>query len=333
MPHNITERDGFFTVRQPAWHGLGAVLNDYPDRATAQAIAHPWEPEEEPVYVRRVGPERFGDPRVEYQSVRGFKAIRRSDDHAVIGLVGSSYTPVRNDTLWDIAEALEGLEPEAVRYETAGSLKGGAKVWVLLRLREPVQVPGDPHGAVIPYFALQNYHDATGSFSGKAVLVRLVCDNTWHAADLDARARGTEFTFRHTRNVADRIEQARVALTGWRTSVRTHAEVSRELLDLKVDDEAVTGFVESFIPMPPTAISTERMRANTDRARQRLRRVLASPTCEGIEHTAYGLVQAGIEFAQHERRSHGPENRFRRAYLDSSRITRDAVRLAREAAV
>src|SRR5690606_35693440 len=50
MSHEITSTDGMFTVRQAAWHDLGVVFEEYPDRATAQAIAHPWEPLREDIF-------------------------------------------------------------------------------------------------------------------------------------------------------------------------------------------------------------------------------------------------------------------------------------------
>ena len=61
MSHNITERDGVFTVREPAWHRLGEVLPDYPSREQAQKIAHPWEPVSEPVY-RKVPSSQWNRP-------------------------------------------------------------------------------------------------------------------------------------------------------------------------------------------------------------------------------------------------------------------------------
>ena len=39
MSHNITSTDNLFVVREPAWHGLGTVLDEYPTRAEAQKLA------------------------------------------------------------------------------------------------------------------------------------------------------------------------------------------------------------------------------------------------------------------------------------------------------
>ena len=120
MAHQITDRDGLFTVREAAWHGLGEVLTDYPTRVEAQQIAHPWEPVAEPVYRRVLHPD-FTET---YEEVTEHVLNVRSDTGAPLGVVADSYTPVTNTEMWDIAEAIEGVNATDVRYETGGSLKG-----------------------------------------------------------------------------------------------------------------------------------------------------------------------------------------------------------------
>lgn len=339
--HNITERDGTFTVRQPAWHGLGAVLPEYPTREEAQAIAHPWEPITEPLYSARPtfhehidqctdGCEKMeGEPVIEYEQAPGVVGVRRSDDGHFLGTVSDTYGVVKNSTMYDIAEALESSAGD-VQYETGGSLKGGQKVWLLLRLREPLTIAGDPQGETIPYFALQNAHDGTASFRGQATLTRIVCDNTCQMADMDAHARGTEFTFRHSLNVGDRIEEAKQALAGWRESVREYRLITEHLVKEPVSTSQVDEFVQRFIPMPPPGTTTERVQRNVLEAQDQWRTCLESPTCVGVERTRYGLLQASVEYVEHYRRANSAESRFKRAYLDRSRVIQDAMAICRE---
>ena len=329
MAHNITERDGMFTVRQAAWHGLGTVLSEYPSRSEAQQIAHPWEPESEPVF-RRVVTVEDGQPVERFEEIKASKLIVRNDDLSPLGVVNSTYEPVRNEVMYDIAEAIEAGDPGTVMYETGGSLDGGKKVWLLLRLREPIMVPGDPRVGVIPYYALQNSHDSYGSFRGQGTITRIVCDNTSQMADWDARQRGTEFVFRHTATVGDRIKDAQIALAGWRASLEAWKQMSAVLIDEPISDHAVVLFVENYIPMPKTHTVSDRVVHNVETARGQLMGILNGETCEGIRNTSYGLVQAAIEYVNHERRANSQESRFKRAYLDRSAVTADAVKIARE---
>lgn len=351
MAHNVTERDGLFTVREPSWHGLESkVFEDYPTRAEAQAIAHPWEPVTEPLY-RRIpvihthsedcyDGDGFQEPFTlvcrkpelseTFEEVDGFVANVRSDTGHTLGVVSSTYEPIKNDLMYDIAEAIEGEAKGSVMYETGGSLKGGAKVWLLIRLRDPLVIEGDPHGGVIPYYALQNAHDGSGAFRGQATMTRIVCDNTAQMADLDAKQRGTEFVFHHTKNVHDRIEEARAALAGWRDSIRNYRLMMEHIIDFETTPQQRNEFIERFIPMPLKGTVSERVESNVEKARETFRDILYGETQQGIEHTAYGLVAASIEYLNHGRRAHTQETRFKRNYLDRNQIVTDAVNITRE---
>ena len=325
MAHEITSTDNLFSVRQPTWHGLGAVLDMHPTREEAQQLAHPWEPISVPVYTAE--PRVIdGELRTEYVEVKSHKAIARDDSGAPLGVVGGTYEPVTNTELWDIADALQG-DGGDVRFETAGSLQGGSKVWILIRLEEPLRLDGDPRGDTIPYYALQNSHDGLGSFRGQATMTRIVCANTSKMADLDAKARGTEFTFRHTKNVGQRVEEARAALAGWRESLETWQALSRHLLTVEMTDDDVLGFLDRWLPIPEFGLTSERVRENAHQARQAWFGSLHSVTCEGIANTAYGVLQASVEYAEHLRTARSQESRFKRSYLDRSDVVQLAAQL------
>jgi phage/plasmid-like protein (TIGR03299 family) len=336
MAHNLTERDGMFTVRQAAWHGLGDVLPEHPTREQAQAIAHPWEPISEPIYRRVPVVMDDGSIKYGYRQIEGFQGIVRSDDASgkgALGVTTDAYEPVKNSVMYDIADAIEGEASGSVMYETGGSLLGGRKVWLLIRLRDPLIINGDPHGGVIPYYALQNSHDGSMAFRGQATMTRIVCDNTSQMADIDAQARGTEFAFRHSSNVAERIEEAKNALTGWRESVQQYRLFAEEMLSRTITREDRGRFVTEFIPMPPPHMASDRVMQNVHEARQTLTSILASQTCAGIDLTAWGLVQAATEYQQHYRAARSGESRFKRAYLDRSTVVRDAIEIAKAVSI
>lgn len=328
MAHHVTERDNLFTTRTPAWHGLGTVFPDHPTREEAQKIAHNWEPITAPIFSERPIVGEDGDLTTVMEEVEGFKSVVRSDTSDVLGVVSESYTPVNNSEMYDIAEAIEGEAKGSVMYETGGSLKGGSKVWLLIRLRDPLIIGGDDATATIPYYALQNNHDGLGSFRGQATMTRIVCDNTAQVADLDARARGTEFVFRHTRNVKDRIEEARAALAGWRDSIETYRLLAEHLASEPISRSEARLFIESFIPEPMEHIVTERVRNNIDRSREAWWQFYNDQTTERLQNTRWGLVQASVEYLNHGKRAHTKESRFKRSYLDRSELTQQAMKIA-----
>ena len=341
MAHNITERDTVISVRDAGWHGLAKVLDDYVTPEEARKQAFDWEPVTTPLYraVPVVGED--GSLTTSYEVVEGIKGVERSDTGEFFGSVGEDYTHATNKELTEIAEAVEGIAAGDVRVETAGSLKGGRKVWMLLRLAEPIAVKGDPHGETIPYFALQNSHDGTGSFRGQSLFTRIICDNTAQAADLEARNRGTEFTFRHTSGLKDRIEEARGAVAMWRESVETWNALMNSLVDIKVTVEQQKAFIDAWGPtmMPKAGMAvSERVMNNIETARSEFWGIVNGLTQEGISDTAYGLVQASIEFQQHVRGVRAAteqarmESRFQRAYLNRDAMTTSALTLAQQVA-
>lgn len=334
--HNITSTDGVFSVREPMWHSLGTVLDDYPTREEVERLVFPWEPVAEPIYRRETYVVDHGFANIEFQDryseVEGERLIARSDSGAPLGVVRDSYQLVTNRELLDIAEQIESSGSD-VRYETGGSLKGGAKVWLLLRLAEPIVLKGDPNGAVLPYYALQNDHTGAGTLRGQGIMTRIVCDNTSRAADLEAAARGTEFAFRHSGSITQRVEEAKTALAGWRESIEQWHAYNEHLINLRVSLAQRDEFIERFIAAPPAGTVSERVLRNVEEARGTLRSILASETCADVDLTAYGLVQAAIEYAQHARAARSIESRFRRAYLDRSEITTSAVRIAESVAL
>lgn len=351
MSHEITSTDAMFSVREMPWHGLGEVLQHNPTREEAQRIAHPWEPMEAPLYVSHIG-STGGE---QFSILDSHKRICRDDNMATLGVVGDTYTPTSNTELHDIAEAIIqgsrvdtgrdphilGAEPEA-QYETAGSLRGGKQVWILLRLSEMINVAGDPHGATLPFFALQNSHDGSGAFTGGAGETRIVCANTVRA--FNAERHGMRFSFKHTPKIAERIAEARAAVASWRAHTRHWANLMEQLLHVPASTAQRERFVELFQPMP-AGKATERVTNNVEAAREQLRSILKSVTCEGTENSAYGLFQAGIEWSQHFRTTrarnadeHGlteersrMESHFRRSVLTGDDLQRDVMITALQA--
>lgn len=336
MSHEITSTDNMISVREMPWHGLGEVWDDHPTRREAQIAVHNWEPVERPVYVQEPQINLDGTISTEFVEVADSKAIQRSDNGDTLGVVSESLGIITNEEMWDVVEAVGSLGTD-IEIETAGSLDGGRKVWALLRMVEPLMIKGDPNGGTVAYLAFQNGHVGNGAFRAQAVNTRIVCANTSAAADVESRKHGYEFTFRHTSKVRDRLEEAKAAVGMWREGAQAWQHAMEHLVTTYVTDEGVEEFVRRFQPMPPRHLITDRVANNVETARDQLREILASQTGEGIRNTAYGLAQAGIEWAHHVRSTKGRDNRsrmesrFKRAMLTTDSFGRDVIELAKTA--
>lgn len=338
MGHGITETDGFFSVRERPWHGLGVLLDDYPTRDEAYQIAFGWEPVDTLAYRETPTVSENGVLGTTFEPIEGSSVRQRSDNGQVLGVVNDTLGIVTNSELMDVGYAVAEASGGQAYAETAGSLNGGKQVFLLMRLAEPILVKGDPNGATIPYFALQNHHTGGGAFRGQAVNTRIVCANTSAAADVEAKKSGYEFSFRHGSRVSEKVEEAKAAVELWRAGVAAWKQAMEHLVTIRIDAETREHFVQMFQPMPPERLITDRVRANVEEARQQLRDVLNSPTGEGINDTAFGLYQAGIEWRQHVQRVKGQDaetrmaNRFRRHMISNDRFTADTLELVKEVA-
>ena len=352
--------DSGYCVREPAWHGLAEVHADYPETwdVARQWAGLTWDPETAPVFARNLSDDAIAEDvaailadksdgaRLRGEKVArlmalfngsleeldGWQQVRRDDTRKTLGMTKTSYTPITHGDFGRIIEAV--LEQPNVRYETAGSVEGGAATWALALLDEPVTIPGDST-LTLPYLVLTARHDGEGSVRLQDTSVRVVCANTFRAAEAEADRNGTVFSFRHTANWETRLEEARAALFGVRKNFAAYVAWASDMAAVPVTRRQTNQFLTAFIPMEPGI--TERAAKNVEAARATVSGILHGKTSDGIDKTAFGLVQAGAEYLDHYRRTRDRESLFRRsimrpnlAKVQLTEIIREVVPAARE---
>jgi phage/plasmid-like protein (TIGR03299 family) len=324
MPANV---ESMFSVRQMPWHREGEILDDYPGTwAEARVLAGlDWDPVTSDVYT--VARYRRNDLSPVHEPVEGWKAICRSDTGAVLSVNKDTYTIISHGEMGEIVEAV--LAQPNVKWETAGVLDGGRSVWCLALLDEPVTFPADD-SPTLPYLAITNRHDGTAACALRATAVRIVCANTFRAAELEGERTGATFSFIHRSSWRSQIEEARRAVTGARAEIRRYTELAQELLAIPISPRQRELFVAEFIPMPPEGLVTDRVARNVEEARQALRFIFESKTTEQVADTAYGLMQAAGEYLDHVRNARSWETRLNRTLIRPEPLKHRALSLIRE---
>jgi phage/plasmid-like protein (TIGR03299 family) len=177
------------------WHGLGTIVKDAltADEALTQS-GQDWLVEKVPMEMTWDGKQVFIPGR--------FITVRNRDGRA-LGVVKSEYTPLQNHEAFSFFDEIVSRK-EAI-YETAGVLNDGARVWILARLPGEIYVKTRRGAEDITnkYVVIANSHDGSTGVQAKVTPIRVVCNNT-----LTAAMRGGSFNVRHTKNVADRVQQA-----------------------------------------------------------------------------------------------------------------------------
>jgi len=323
MPARV---ENMFSVRELPWHRQGLVLPDYPGSwAAARTLAGlDWEPATEPVYAA-TGINEDGTPH--YEPIKGWKRIFRSDTGTTLSLNHDTYRLIDHAEMGEIIEAV--LAQPNVKWETAGVLDHGRAVWCLAKLDEPIELPGD-NSLTLPYLAITNRHDGSAACALRATAIRIVCANTFRAAELEGRRHQATFSFIHKRSWRDRIDEARQAVTGARHELRQYEQLARQLLDLPITTQQRERFITRFIPPPPEHERTDRRVHNVDQARAAIRAILTSNTTAPVADTAYGLVQAAGEYLDHIRRAHSWETRLTRTLIQPEPLKARALALVRE---
>ncbi len=162
-----------FVTAHPAWHGLGRCIEHAATSADAIGLAgldwavHHWS-------VRAFDPEHHSTD----AGIPATVAIVNTDTRAVLGVVARRYRVFHNREAFDFMDALVG--DELAMDETAGSLHGGRRVWMLARI--PAEYRAGPGDLVRPYVLLTNTHDGTQAFRMIPTKVRVVCQNTLNLA-------------------------------------------------------------------------------------------------------------------------------------------------------
>ena len=214
MSHGITSSDSMYSVRELPWHGLGAVLDEYPSSIdeALQKAGLGWKVTHGDVLVvkRADWTDDFGiEHPAELIPARGFKANLREDTGEVLGIVSDEYEVVENIDAFRFLDALIGSE---MHFETAGSLWGGRRVWALARLPEYVELGGDLSAT---YIYVANSHDGSMAVTAAVTPIRIVCANTLGAALRQAEhgvSAQRSFRFRHTGNLQAKFVEARKVL-------------------------------------------------------------------------------------------------------------------------
>jgi hypothetical protein len=154
--------------------------------------------------------------------------------------------------------------------------------------------------------------------------IRIVCMNTANASEAEGKRLGTEFTFRHTKNVAAKIEDAKAAIKGVRENLDIYREVAEELAAIEVTPAQRDWFVSTIVGDRDSKVSkgtnvSDRVKTNVETERVKVLSLFGGQTIpESHELTGYGLFLAGGEYFDHLRAHRSNDSYVKRTLLSHS---------------
>lgn len=191
MAHNIDMSNGraniaFLGSRNDVWHRLGqemATGMSIPEWAAAAGLDWTARPVE--VIPALVGPSwDHIEPSKRMLPAPGRRAIVRSDNAHVLGLVSDQYQPVQPVEVLEWFQQYVGVD-DRFALDVAGSLKNGEIIWATATYRDALSIVGEEHKARL---LMTTTFDGSGATINKATMTRVVCNNTLDAALADKKA-------------------------------------------------------------------------------------------------------------------------------------------------
>lgn len=267
-----------FYTREKPWHGLGVrVAEALSSKEALAAAGLDWK-----VKQRGIRTEDGLD-------IPGFRANVRDLDGKVLGIVSDRYKVVQNEEAFAFTDRLLG---EGVRYETAGSLNGGRKVWVLARMPREYIMLGD---RVSPYMVFSNTHDGGGAIRVAMTPVRVVCSNTLNLA-LSTAARS--WSAMHTARVQDRIGEAESTLLLAEHYMDMLGKEFEKLSRVKLTDTKAREAIHALLPLESSMSGVQKK--NIERQREDMeRRYFDAPDLKDVPKNGYRFINAVSDFATH----------------------------------
>ena len=267
-----------FVGRERPWHGLGTMVEKAPDsREALIAAGLDWDVVQKPVFTQ------------DGVNVPGYFANVRQQDGSILGVVTSRYKVVQNRDAFAFTDALLG---DGVRYETAGSLMGGRKTWILAKLPTRYIIQGEQ---ILPYLVFSNTHDGSGAIKIAMTPIRVVCNNTLNLA-LDTADRS--WSIHHTGDIVAKLEDARETLFMAEDYMNELGKGFEDLSRKRLTDAAVDEFIKELLPIADDASET------TEKNILRLRKDVATryfdaPDLQGLRKNGYRFINAVSDFATH----------------------------------
>ena len=287
--------ESMFYVRETPWHGLGTKVLEAPASKDALQLAgFNWRVMQEPIYTAME------------ELVDGYKANVRDSDRKVLGVVTDRYRVIQNDEAFAFTDELLGA---GVKYETAGSLQGGRKVWLLAHMPHEYIISGE---RISPYLLFSNTHDGSGAIKVALTPIRVVCQNTLNLALANAKR---SWSMIHTGDIKEKMQEAKDTLFLAENYMDELGKEFEALRMKKLTDKQVMEYIEILLPIEDG--STPQQEKNMKRLREDMKiRYFDAPDLQGVGKNAYRFVNAVSDFATHaeplRRTANYKENLFSR---------------------
>jgi len=283
MAHELTKnKNGQYEmayVGQKPWHGLGQALDKPATSEEAIRAANlGWSVSKREIIT------------VDGINIPGYRAVVRNDNNFALSVMSEDYEIIENTEAFAFFDSVVGTG--GAYYETAGSLQGGKKIFLVAKL--PHIIKATKNDEIQQYLTLVNSYDGKMSLRMFFTPIRVVCANTLRASLCNMNE---SISIRHIGDVNTKIREAQNALG---LANRYFAEY-QDIVDRLVKAVATKEMVETFLKTVFEVDPKEAVSTRTQNSMNFVKHLFNSPnnTDYGISGTAWALYNAATEWADH----------------------------------
>lgn len=268
--------ESMFSVREVPWHGWGTIVDEAQSSADALRLSGlNWKVEPKKIY------DQYGN------AIPNYIANTRDKDNSVLGIVTERYDILNNEDAFSFTDML--LE-EGVKYETAGSLAGGKKIWLLAKMPETMILDDE----FIPYLCFANSFDGSSSVKIALSMIRVVCQNTLNLALKSAKR---TWSTKHIGDINGKLEEAQNTLFNATEYMKNLSLEAEEMVKKNMSQGELNDFVEAMFPINKE--DSMRKQNNILDLRNYLSKAMDAPDIAQFKFTTYGAISAVTDMVGH----------------------------------
>jgi len=218
-----------------------------------------------------------------------------SRDAPVLGIVSENYQLLQNREAFAWFDRI--VADSGAKYESAGMVGAGERIWILARMAGELRIAGDDR--VQRFLLLSNSHDGESSVQVKFTPIRVSCQNTLTIA----LNRGPKLLILHDIRLQKLMDEARRNLNSITNNFESLEQRFQSFASVLVDGNRLSDFLLQVWP-EPTYLDAEASKVKKEEARLETARLFEEgprnvvPRLRGTLWAAYNAVAEYVDHHQ-----------------------------------
>ena len=312
MSHGLIEgQDTMFTVVKKPWHGLGITIQNSPTIEEGIRLAGlDWNVLEKPIFHEIPMTDPFtNEIKNVNQLIKNNKVLINGKTGEPLSIMRDEYNPLQNIEAFNFFNPF--LESGEANLDTAGSLFGGKKIFVVAKINRPdsVIVP-QSDDRVEKYLTITNSHDGSLAVRVSLTPIRIVCANTLAMAHNSGRS--DFIRIRHSKGMKETLSMVQETINLVNARFEATAEQYRELAKRDINQNDLKNFIQQVFSLNIEKEFEEEKKRRESKVIEKVTELFETGKgndLKGVKGTRWAAYNSVTEYLTHHK-GRTQENRF-----------------------